>query len=284
MRTLPKFLPALLSVFCLLALSIVEGLPIALIFAPPVQAYTSNQTLQDFQKTLAGGEYNKESFDFQSLTGVMASMTSLLIGCTIDDNNDGQIDYNACPPALQTSAITVMGEAIAGIATNPPASGVAYLADVGQKLNLVKPAYAQTGLGFNALLNPFLPAWRAVRNFTYLVFAVAAVIMGVAIMLRYKINPQTVITIQSSIPRLVIGLVFITFSYAIVGLLVDFIYVVFGLLVFGLSAFGFSDFSPQAEFNTYTNAGFGNIAGFITVDGLGAIKDLILSPVQGILP
>lgn len=267
MHFLPKILAALLLAFSFSLF--------ALLSVPPVQAYTSNQTLEDFQKTIADqSKYNKQSFDFESLTGTMASLTSLLIGCVIQ-GPDGQIDYNSCPPAFKTGAISMMGTAIAGIITNPPASGVAYLADVGQRLNLVKPAYAQTGFGFNAI-NPFLGAWRAVRNFAYLVFVLAAVIMGVTVMLRVHISPQVVITIQSAIPRLIIGLIFITFSYAIVGLLIDFIYVAFGLLVFGLSTFGFTGYTPQDAWNTYRTAGFGDVVSFVFTDGMIAIKDLLV--------
>ena len=49
------------------------------------------------------------------------------------------------------------------------------------------------------------------------------------IMFRTKTSPQTVVTVQSAIPKLVIALILITFSYAIAGLLVDLTYVVLGL-------------------------------------------------------
>ena len=41
------------------------------------------------------------------------------------------------------------------------------------------------------------------------------------IILRIKINPQTVITIQSAIPQVFTTLILVTFSYAIAGLVID---------------------------------------------------------------
>jgi hypothetical protein len=50
--------------------------------------------------------------------------------------------------------------------------------------------------------------------------------MGIAIMLRIKISPQAVVTIQTAIPKLISSLILVTFSYAIVGLLIDVSYFV----------------------------------------------------------
>ena len=48
---------------------------------------------------------------------------------------------------------------------------------------------------------------------------------GFMIMFRVKINPQTVVSLQTMIPKLVITLLLVTFSYAIAGLVIDMIYV-----------------------------------------------------------
>jgi hypothetical protein len=50
--------------------------------------------------------------------------------------------------------------------------------------------------------------------------------IGIMIMLRVKISQQAVLTIQSAIPKLITSLILVTFSYAIVGLLIDLSYVV----------------------------------------------------------
>lgn len=120
---------------------------------------------------------------------------------------------------------------IAGLYENKPASGFQYLAYWGDRLSIVKPAYAQTtgGTGFNAL-NFLMDTWRSFRNITYFLFVIIFMVMGLAIMFRIKISPQVVVTIQSAIPKLVIALVLVTFSYAIAGLMIDLMYVVIALL------------------------------------------------------
>lgn len=102
---------------------------------------------------------------------------------------------------------------------NPPASAAVYVADTMHRFNPVKPAYAQ-GVGFGAL-NPILPIWRAFRNIAYFLIVIAFVFIGLAIMFRARLNPQTVVNIENALPQLVITILLITFSYAIAGLLID---------------------------------------------------------------
>lgn len=113
---------------------------------------------------------------------------------------------------------------------NPPASGINYLADIGQRLKIVKPVYAQNEVGWNKF-DYAMNIWRAFRNVAYVFFVLVLIFMGFAIMFRIKTSPQTVITIQSALPRIVLALILITFSYAIVGLLVDFMYVIINVII-----------------------------------------------------
>ena len=55
--------------------------------------------------------------------------------------------------------------------------------------------------------------------------------MGFAIMFRVKINAQTVISIQTLLPKIIALLLLITFSYAIVGLMIDLMYLVFYIII-----------------------------------------------------
>lgn len=102
---------------------------------------------------------------------------------------------------------------------SPPASGIEYLADLWHGKFLGKPAYAQ-GIGFKGL-QPILPLWRGFRNAVYLLSSIVFVIIGIMIILRVKISPQAVVTIQNAIPQLITTLILVTFSYAIAGLLID---------------------------------------------------------------
>jgi len=133
-----------------------------------------------------------------------------------------------------TGLTSGVGKGLALLLTTPPASTKSYIADIGQNLqrhHIIPQAQAQTqpeltGYGFSAL-SPFLPIWKAFRNIAYVVFILAFIVYGFMMMFRVNISAKTAITIQLAIPKLIATLLMITFSYAIVGLMVDLMYVLF---------------------------------------------------------
>ncbi len=132
--------------------------------------------------------------------------------------------------------------------TNQPVSSIDYVADIGRNMGFSKTAYAQDnpqGIGFSGF-SPILPLWKAFRNVAYLFFALIFVFIGLAIMFRVKINPQTIISVQNAIPQVVMALLLVTFSYAIAGFMLDLAYVVMFLL---LEVFS-SSITQSEDFNT----------------------------------
>ena len=108
-------------------------------------------------------------------------------------------------------------------------SGFGYVRDKLSNIHLVQEAKAQIGVGFNAASGIGV-LWTAIRNLTYFLLILAMVVMSFMIMFRVKLSPQTVISVQSAIPRLIIALILITFSYAIAGFMIDLMYVLIGLI------------------------------------------------------
>lgn len=109
-------------------------------------------------------------------------------------------------------------------------SGISYIKNTANNFSLVPTAHAQsTGFGFDALV-PIQDMWRASRDMAFGLFVVVAIVFSFMIMFRVKISPQVIISVQSSIPKLIISLVLVTFSYAIAGLLIDLMYVVYGII------------------------------------------------------
>ena len=96
-----------------------------------------------------------------------------------------------------------------------PVSGTQYIAKA--KDEFLGVTYAA---GFQEL-QPLIPIWKTIRNIVYVLSSVVFVVIGILIMLRVKISPQAVITIQNSIPKLITSLILVTFSYAIAGLVID---------------------------------------------------------------
>ena len=120
-------------------------------------------------------------------------------------------------------AIGAMGGLIAMTFT-PPAHTSDFVKYLGSNFGIAKGAYADTGIGFTQL-SPLLPIWTAFRNITYLLFVLVFVVIGFAIMFRVHIDPRTVMTIENQIPKIIVALVLVTFSFAIAGFLIDLMYV-----------------------------------------------------------
>jgi hypothetical protein len=136
-----------------------------------------------------------------------------------------------------------------------PLSLIHYGKETARKFNLIPEAQAQEGsqgFGFSGL-NFVLDLWRATRNVAYTLFVVIILALAFMIMFRVKISPQTVISVQSALPKIAIALVLVTFSYAIAGLLVDLMYVVMGLISLVIASSGsFFSSSPVAIYNFLT--------------------------------
>ena len=109
--------------------------------------------------------------------------------------------------------------------TNPPIRTANYLASVEDSLGIVKEVHAQVGGSGAKVLDPVLKLWQVSRNMAYLVMIIIFVVIGLMIMFRQRINPQTVITAQAALPGLVIGLILITFSYFSAALITDLAFV-----------------------------------------------------------
>lgn len=129
-----------------------------------------------------------------------------------------------------------------------PISAVTYFKDAARNIHLIPEVQAQTtpGFGFSAL-NPILELWKASRNIVYSLTVLIIIVLSFMIMFRVKLNPQTSITVQSAIPKVIIALILITFSYAIAGLLIDLMYVVLGLISIAFANSGLWNGAAQPQ-------------------------------------
>ncbi len=120
--------------------------------------------------------------------------------------------------------------------SNRPLSFISYAKNLGNKMSLVSKVNAQApGFGFDAL-EVIRSLWIASRNIVYGLLVLIAIILAFMVMFRMKIAPQVVISIQSAIPKILIALILVTFSYAIAGLLVDLMYVVTGIISLAITS------------------------------------------------
>jgi len=149
---------------------------------------------------------------------ILEGLTVKMIGATDDKGN-----------LLSQGAVGTTIQAMSYLYLNKPVSSVRYIADLKQNIGIVKPAYAQV-TGWVAM-EPILPLWKLMRNVCYVFFVVIFVVVGFMIMFRNKIDNQTIASIQNSLPRIIIALILVTFSYAIAGLIIDINEIALGLII-----------------------------------------------------
>ncbi len=129
--------------------------------------------------------------------------------------------------------------------TNPPVRTADYIGSLGEQFGTVKEAHAQV-IGSGAqVLSPILKLWQVSRNISYVIMIIIFVVIGIMIMFRHKINPQTVITAQAALPGLVIGLIMITFSFFLAGLVSDMAFVGTNIVGYYFSAVRGQADNPQ---------------------------------------
>ncbi|MFA5895139.1 MAG: hypothetical protein WC851_05185 [Candidatus Shapirobacteria bacterium] len=249
----------MLKLFNMNRLVILTAIVLSLFLSLPISAHAEAFTLlRDKQNAIKEGG-NQEGWLSESFASNAVVGLQTLTGPIPD-------------AVLNGTATVYIPEGIVGYTSNmiaalytPPASGIQYLASLKDGF-LGKPAYAQNGGGF-AGLQPILPIWRGFRNIVYLLSSLVFIIIGVMIMLRVKISPQAVITVQNAVPQLITTLILVTFSYAIAGLLIDLMSFFQGFviaLLFEVTGKGLqTNLLPGIKsysFDTLTNAGIGTFA------------------------
>lgn len=169
---------------------------------------------ESFQEAIKSGSAAFEGWGLHAGNNIMLGGNCFLAGgCGINCPDEQQVCYN------DQGAIGTANNLISVLIGKPPVSNVEYFADVIDGLKIGKPAYAQS-VGFQAL-SPILPLWKISRNICYVFFVIVFLIVGFMILFRTRINPQTVISVENSLPKIVVALILVTFSYSIVALFVD---------------------------------------------------------------
>lgn len=161
-----------------------------------------------------------------ALTNLINSLSCLISGISINGQGCGTYNKNAefirFDYLPSGGAIGALGSGISLMFTHPPVSGIQYTAYLlREELNLAKPVYAQVGGTGIEVVRPIEALWRTSRNIAYLAFTVIFIAVGFMVMFRQRLDAQTVVSVQSALPGLIIGLILVTFSYLIVGLIID---------------------------------------------------------------
>lgn len=263
----------------------------------PVNSYTAPNTNPDVPNNLHTWTQNVMIEVISAMTCQLAGIdptnpSGKCLGVDLKTNKIGFVENGG-------GAVGIMGSLISVLYTPPIHTGD-YVNYLTSNFGLSKSTYAAApvnnpcyndirGIGFCGLSKMnLIGVWSVFRNIVYLLFILVFVIIGIAIMLRVKIDPRTVMTIQNQIPKIIIGLLMVTFSFAIAGFLIDIMYVVIYLFfnVFSQAAptAGLSTLNPTflqgntpfAAFDAMAKGGAGGGGGFSAIMGVaGPLGDMV---------
>ncbi len=150
--------------------------------------------------------------------------------CTFTGHACTDVPEENYAKSMDDSYIGFIAKTITFPMINPPASGVVYVTEGLQNAGFIPQTYAAEGIGF-AAIKPLTTIWKVMRDIAYIVLVIVMVIIGFMIMFRMQIDAQTVISIENSLPRIVITLILVTFSFPIAGFFIDLMYIFIALVV-----------------------------------------------------
>jgi len=241
-----------------ITLLLIGGFSLFFLHASPAYAQTpsvttsqSTQALNDFRTPEADPTVPRNSHSYAQIVmiDVLSAVICQLSGvdpvnpqqpCVSFDQSSGKFGLAQQPNQFGQASQTHVGGALGVMANQiallyqPPISASTYFNYLSSNFGIVPKAYAQNaqltdctnvsngsfGYGYCGL-NPIFNIWKLSRDMSYTMLVIACVLLGLAIMLRFKIDPRTVMTAQNQVPRIVIALGLITFSYPISGGMID---------------------------------------------------------------
>ncbi|MCA9371986.1 hypothetical protein KC726_03750 [Candidatus Woesebacteria bacterium] len=177
---------------------------------------------QEIYKNL--NEYKEDkSIDGQLKYITYQSSNCLLLGegCNPDPNN---------PSNNSQGLVGFMASAMTIPLTHPPASGIQWTQNTLAKAGFLPKTYAAQGIGFTSIQG-YIGIWTAFRNLSFLLLVLVMVTIGFLIMFQVRMNPQTTVSLQNALPKIVVTMLLITFSFAIAGFLIDIMYTVMTLSI-----------------------------------------------------
>jgi len=236
------------------------------------QSFSTQETIDNLNKcAIEKDVFDDKIFNLNQILGTTDSLYTTLTGTSLAHPDTNQVTQGK-------GALAGMGNMIAMLYREQPVSGVQFFAHEIRKFNPVQPSFAAPApigeVGYDALI-PVQDLWRVFRNASYVGFVIVFVIIGFMIMLRAHISPQAVATIQDSIPRLVVALILVTFSYAIAGLMIDLMFLFLNI------ALNFLDASGLITLKEASRVAFGQSIIGVIVGGWGSIVQTAADALKG---
>lgn len=217
---------------------------------PPMEESIARNR-QEIYKNINDKELNRTKSGKVAIAIYRVMICGMMGEACTDNPSDGDKNYNSSIFGFMSNMITTPF-------SKPPAS-FTYWAYSGLKnAGFIPQSYAAEGIGF-AAISPFMNLWKIFRDLSYMLLVLVLVAIGFMVMFRMKLNPQTIISVENALPKIVVSLILITFSFAIAGFLIDLMYIIIALSISLLSNNNF--YYNVAEFQQkYLNGSFSTIS------------------------
>jgi len=223
----PKKITHLLSA-CIFSLLV---LAISLLYVPPISAQESaySPAIATSSQPIPSTVHNNAQVALVELLSAFMCQLTGKDPTTADQQCIGYSSFGKLGYVNNKNlgALGMISNAVDTVYNNIPIHTKDYIAYLSNNFGFVHKTYAAGGTastGYQSL-SPLLGIWVVMRNIAYLLIVLIFIFIGFAVMLRVKIDPRTVMTIENQIPKIIIGLILITFSFAIAGLLIDLMYI-----------------------------------------------------------
>ena len=178
---------------------------------------------------LASGT-KKEEDNMTSFSGVSATNTAWTILSTMAPSlTEGGEDIegdSSIPEDMRGGLLGAADSFVNYAYTNQPSVNlVAHLGNEwvpGYKESTTGLYAAEKQSGYDELMDSGITnIWAKFRDLAYLFFVVVMIVIGFMIMFRSKLGGQTLVSLGNTIPNVIVGLILVTFSFAIAGLVID---------------------------------------------------------------
>ncbi len=166
----------------------------------------------------------QSAFTINTLPFAGVCLLAQVQGCpvTVLDPNTNETSTKLVKNGVGGGAVLALANLTSTFYQVPPTSSVEYLASLSEQFGLGKPALAQSvGGSGEGIIKPVKNLWMVSQKISYLAFILIFMVVGLMIMFRQKLNPQTVITAQAALPGLIVSLILVFLSYFIAAFMVD---------------------------------------------------------------
>lgn len=249
---------------------------------------------------------NLHTLSQNAIIEVLASFTCFLSGRDPLNPVNGKclgIDAKTGKMAYQTDNAGGVAQTMGGLIGGTfaiPVSGGGYAQYAMENFGITKKAIAapldgsegsgpadevirtSNGLGYDRL-KPLIGIWTRFRDIAYLGFVLAFTIIGLAIMFRIKIDARTVMSVQNQLPKIIVALIMVTFSYAIAGFLIDMMYVLMFLVILTFNSLTPTNVDTDSNVFTVVNKAFSPGYGVPGIIGLTSTISFGISKAFGSL-